>query len=80
MPRMQQLDVYCMEICTLSLVFKHFGNQWRVKDCMSLLITSICIFQKSLEQVFKECLEDGFGDFDHDFSHDGLSHSKLINH
>lgn len=62
MPRMQQLDGYCMEISTLSFVFKHFGNQWGVKYCMSLWIPSISIFQKSLELVFEACLEDGFED------------------
>lgn len=47
---------------------------------MSLLILSIFIFQKTQEQIFKVYLEDGFGDLDHDFSCDGLSHSKLISH
>jgi len=77
---MQQLDGYCMEICTPSLVFKCFGNQKRVKDCMILSIPSICVLQKSVEQVFKACLEDSFGDFDLNFAHDGLSHLKLFSH
>lgn len=80
MPSMQQLDGHWMEICILSFVFKRFGNQWRVKDYMCLLIPSICIFQKSLEPDFKVCLEDGFGDIDHDFARDGLTHCKLISH
>lgn len=65
--------------CHLSLNIWSGGSPLQ-GERLSLLIPSICIFQKSLEQVFKACLEDGFEDLDHDFAHDGRSHPKLISH
>lgn len=47
---------------------------------MSLLIPSISVCQKILQQVFKSYLENGSGDLSHDYSCDGLLHSKFIGH
>lgn len=74
MPRMQQLDGYCKAICTLLFVRVERERFYEFLDPFHLY------FPKSLEEVFKASLEDGFGDIDHDFAYDGHSHSKFASH